>query len=405
MSLPSSSDVVIIGAGAAGLMCALTAGQRGRRVLVLDHGKRPGRKILLSGGGRCNYTNMYTEPANYLSSNEHYCKSALSRFSQWDFQSMVDKHGIGWHEKTLGQLFCDNSARDIVDMLLAECDQAGVTIVNGVKVNEVTTNRVEVDEVDTQDESFLVSTSVGSVTAESLVVATGGLSFPTMGSTDFGHRVAKQFGHSIVPTRPALVPFTLSQDDLKRFTGLSGISTEVIVGCSGVSFREALLFTHKGLSGPAILQISSYWNRGDEVTINWLPDIDVAEWLQNQRLARPKASLATILSEHLPKRLALMLAEWIGETAEASQWRRESMDRMVQMLSDSRLVPSGTEGYKKAEVTIGGVSTDKLSSKTMVSRLQANLYFIGEVVDVTGHLGGFNFQWAWASGHCAGLYA
>ncbi len=405
MSLPSSSDVVIIGAGAAGLMCALTAGQRGRRVLVLDYGKRSGRKILLSGGGRCNYTNIYTESANYLSSNEHYCKSALSRFSQWDFQSMVDKHGIAWHEKTLGQLFCDNSARDIVDMLLTECDQAGVTIVNDVKVNEVTINRVEVDEVDTQKESFLVSTTAGSVTAESLVVATGGLSFPTMGSTDFGHRLAKQFGHSIVPTRPALVPFTLSQEDLKRFTGLSGISTEVIVSCNGVSFREALLFTHKGLSGPAILQISSYWNRGDEITINWLPDIDVAEWLQNQRLARPKASLATILSEHLPKRLAVMLAEWIGETAEASQWRRESMDRMVQMLSDSRLVPSGTEGYKKAEVTIGGVSTDKLSSKTMASRLQANLYFIGEVVDVTGHLGGFNFQWAWASGHCAGLYA
>ncbi|MCL6268345.1 NAD(P)/FAD-dependent oxidoreductase [Sansalvadorimonas sp. 2012CJ34-2] len=395
MSLPPQSDVVIIGAGAAGLMCALTAGQRGRRVLVLDHGKRPGRKILLSGGGRCNYTNMYAEPANYLSSNKHYCKSALSRFTQWDFQAMVDKHGIAWHEKTLGQLFCDNTAKDIVDMLLAECDQAGVTICN----------RVEIGEIEALESgSYQIQTSEGAVTAESLVVATGGLSFPTMGSTDFGYRVAKQFGHNIVPSRPALVPFTLPQELMKRFADLPGISTEVIASCNNASFREALLFTHKGLSGPAILQVSSYWQKGNEITINWLPDIDVEEWLKSQRDARPKASLATLLTEHLPKRLATVFAEWIGEKGEACQWRRESMDKMISMLSDCRITPNGTEGYKKAEVTMGGVNTDQLSSKTMGSRLQDNLYFIGEVVDVTGHLGGFNFQWAWASGHCAGLF-
>ena len=394
--LPENSDVVIIGAGAAGLMCALTAGQRGRKVLVLDHGKRPGRKILLSGGGRCNYTNMYTEATNYLSANTHYCKSALSRFSQWDFQALVDKHGIAWHEKTLGQLFCDNSSKDILDMLLAECDLPDVTIENKVEIQSIATQG---------NGQFVMTTSHGTVTAESLVIATGGLSFPTMGSTDFGYRLAKQFGHEIVPVRPALVPFTLDPKELTIFEGLSGISTDVVASCNGQSFREALLFTHKGLSGPSILQVSSYWQPGDEIEINWLPDVDVPQWLEEQKAARPKASLTTILCEHLPKRLASSLAAWIGEEKEASQWRRESMRRMEQILTECRIKPSGTEGYKKAEVTIGGVNTNQLSSKTMASRLQDNLYFIGEVVDVTGHLGGFNFQWAWASGHCAGLFA
>ncbi|MTI13038.1 BaiN/RdsA family NAD(P)/FAD-dependent oxidoreductase [Sansalvadorimonas verongulae] len=395
-SLPESTDVVVIGAGAAGLMCALTAGQRGRRVLVLDHGKRPGRKILLSGGGRCNYTNMYTEAANYLSANQHYCKSALSRFSQWDFQALVDKHGIAWHEKTLGQLFCDNSSREILDMLLTECDLPTVSI----------HTKVDIQSVDTLDSGlFTIATSQGSVKTESLVIATGGLSFPTMGSTDLGYRIAKQFGHEIVPVRPALVPFTLDLKELKTFDGLSGISTDVVASCNGHSFREALLFTHKGLSGPSILQVSSYWQKGDEVEINWLPDVDVPQWLEEQKAARPKASLTTILCEHLPKRLASALAQLIGEEKEASQWRRESMQRMEQVLTAYCLKPSGTEGYKKAEVTIGGVNTNQLSSKTMASRQQDNLYFIGEVVDVTGHLGGFNFQWAWASGHCSGLFA
>ncbi|CAM3473342.1 NAD(P)/FAD-dependent oxidoreductase [Parendozoicomonas haliclonae] len=395
MSLPKSCDVVIIGAGAAGLMCALTAGQRGRDVLVLDHGKRPGRKILLSGGGRCNYTNMWAEASNYLSQNKHYCKSALSRFTQWDFQAMVDKHGIAWHEKTLGQLFCDNSSKDILDMLLAECNQPNINI----------TSKVEISEVASRDEGgFTITTSMGTVQAQSLVIATGGLSFPTMGSTDFGYRIAKQFGHSIVATRPALVPFTLGKDDMARFANLSGISTEVIASCNGASFREALLFTHKGLSGPSILQVSSYWNHGDAITINWLPHINVEEWLQEQRTARPRAFLTSILAEHLPKRLATALADWIGEKGEASQWRKESVQNIITMLSECRLVPNGTEGYKKAEVTIGGVNTDELSSKTMASQKQDGLYFIGEVVDVTGWLGGFNFQWAWASGHCAGLF-
>ncbi len=396
MSLPKRCDVVIIGAGAAGLMCALTAGQRGRSVLVLDHGKRPGRKILLSGGGRCNYTNMYTEAANYLSENKHFCKSALSRFSQWDFQGLVDKHGIDWHEKTLGQLFCNNSSKDILDMLLKECDQPTITIAHNVGIEGVQGKN---------DNEFTITTSLGTVEAESLVIATGGLSFPTMGSTDFGFKVARQFGHAIVPLRPALVPFTLSKEDLARFVDLSGISTEVIAECNGASFREALLFTHKGLSGPAILQVSSYWNLGDHITINWLPAIDVAEWLQEQRTARPRAFLTSILCEHLPKRLASILAEWIGEKGEASQWRKESIDRIINILTECRITPNGTEGYKKAEVTIGGVNTNELSSKTMASQKQDGLYFIGEVVDVTGHLGGFNFQWAWASGHCAGLFA
>ena len=393
--LPENSDVVIIGAGAAGLMCALTAGQRGRKVLVLDHGKRPGRKILLSGGGRCNYTNMYTEASNYLSANPHYCKSALSRFSQWDFQALVDKHGIDWHEKTLGQLFCDNSSKDILDMLLAECDLPDVTLENKVEIKSVAV---------LDNGQFVIATNQGTVKSESLVIATGGLSFPTMGSTDFGYRIARQFGHEVVSVRPALVPFTLDPKELALFEGLSGISTDVIASCNSQSFREALLFTHKGLSGPSILQVSSYWQPGDEVEINWLPDVDVPQWLEEQKAARPKASLTTILCEHLPKRLASSLAALIGEEKETSQWRRESMQRMEQILTEYRIKPSGTEGYKKAEVTIGGVNTDQLSSKTMASRHQENLYFIGEVVDVTGHLGGFNFQWAWASGHCAGLF-
>ena len=393
--LPNSCDVVIIGAGAAGLMCALTAGERGRRVVVLDHGKKPGRKILLSGGGRCNYTNMYTEPGNYLSQNQHFCKSALSRFTQWDFQALVDKHGVAWHEKTLGQLFCDNSSKDILNLLLEECDRPEITIVTKADVQKVKND---------ESAGFTVNTSEGTFTAESLVIATGGLSFPTMGSTDFGYRIARQYDHTIVPVRPALVPFTLDPKELKIFDGLSGISTEVVAECNGTSFREALLFTHKGLSGPSILQVSSYWRPGDEITINWLPDVNVPEWLEEQKTARPRASLTTILCEHLPKRLATSLAAWIGEEKEASQWRRESMQRMEKILTECRIKPSGTEGYKKAEVTIGGVNTDELSSKTMASRQQDNLYFIGEVVDVTGWLGGYNFQWAWASGHCAGLF-
>ncbi len=397
MSLPESCDVVIIGAGAAGLMCALTAGQRGRHVVVLDHGKRPGRKILLSGGGRCNYTNMYTEAGNYLSENPHFCKSALSRFSQWDFQAMIDKHGIAWHEKTLGQLFCDHSAKDIVDMLLHECDQPSIQIHNKTAIESV-------DAPTNGAGNFTVHTSAGTIQAHSLVIATGGLSFPTMGSTDFGLRLARQFGHTIVPTRPALVPLTLNKEDMIRFQDLPGLSTEVSVSCNGHHFREAILFTHKGLSGPATLQISSYWQPGATISINWLPHIDAEAWLQEQRQARPRASLATILSEHLPKRLATVLAERANEHGEASQWRKESIHTILEILTDCRLLPSGTEGYKKAEVTIGGVNTNELSSKTMASEKQERLFFIGEVVDVTGHLGGFNFQWAWASGHCAGLF-
>ena len=394
-------DVVIIGAGASGLMCALTAGERGRKVLVIDHANKMGKKILISGGGRCNYTNMYAEPANYLSTNPHFCKSALARYTQWDFQALVDKHNIPWHEKTLGQLFCDNQSRDIVSLLVEECRQMGVAI----------RLKTTLEHLKTREQGFVLQTSLGEIIAESVVVATGGLSFPTMGATGMGYELAEQFDHHLVERRPALVPFTMAKPWLKHFAELSGVSADVTASCNGQSFRENLLITHRGVSGPAILQVSSYWKQNDKITINWLPGRDIEGWLQEAFEERPKAAFRSILSEPLTKRLAQALCEF-GEIKSLTdnghkvmnQFSAKDMQQLAELLEVWELIPSGTEGYKKAEVTLGGVATDHISSKTFESQKQSGLYFVGEVLDVTGHLGGFNFQWAWASGYCAGLY-
>ena len=394
-------DVVIIGAGASGLMCALTAGERGRKVLVIDHANKIGKKILISGGGRCNYTNMYAEPANYLSTNPHFCKSALARYTQWDFQALVDKHNIPWHEKTLGQLFCDNQSRDIVDLLVEECRQMGVAI----------RLKATLEHLKVQEQGFALQTSLGEITAGSVVVATGGLSFPTMGATGIGYELAEQFGHHLVERHPALVPITMPKSWLKHFVELSGVSADVIATCNGQSFRENLLITHRGVSGPAILQVSSYWKQNDKITINWLPGRDIEGWLREAFEERPKAAFRSILSEPLTKRLAQALCEY-GEIKSLTdngqkvmnQFSAKDIEQLAELLENWELMPSGTEGYKKAEVTLGGVATDHISSKTFESQKQSGLYFVGEVLDVTGHLGGFNFQWAWASGYCAGLY-
>ena len=401
--LPSMQyDVVIIGAGAAGLMCALTAGGRDRQVLVIDHANKIGKKILISGGGRCNYTNMYAEPANYLSSNPHFCKSALARFTQWDFQALVDKHQIPWHEKTLGQLFCNEQSSDIVTMLVAECTQAGIAIRLKTSLNHVQPD----------SEGFLLDTTLGDIRCTSLVVATGGLSFPTMGATGFGYQLAEQFGHQLVPRLPALVPFTMDKQWLAHFIELSGVSADVIASCNGQSFRENLLFTHRGLSGPAILQISSYWRPGNKVSINWLPGVAISDWLSDLKVVKPKAEIRSLLAERLTRRLATALCTFNDLQTLTDSGRKPinqlsatELQRLADYLASWMVIPAGTEGYKKAEVTLGGVATDRISSKTFESQHQRGLCFIGEVLDVTGHLGGYNFQWAWASGHCAGLYA
>ena len=398
-------DVIIIGAGAAGLMCALTAGQRGRKVLILDHANKIGKKILISGGGRCNFTNLYTEPANYLSENRHFCISALRRYTQWDFQALVNKYGIAWHEKTLGQLFCDNRSGDIVNMLVAECRDADVTI-------RLKTQLEKIKPV-TNGETcrYRITSSLGEFTCQSLVIATGGLSFPTMGATGLGYDIGCQFGHQLVARRPGLVPFTLPATWLRRFGDLAGGSAEVVASCGNQSFREKLLFTHRGVSGPAILQISSYWQEGETVLINWLPGVEIEAWLRAMQQERPKAETRTVLSEYLTRRLALALCE-NGNLAHLTdkghkpinQYTDAEVKGLAESLENWALTPTGTEGYKKAEVTLGGVSTDEVSSKTLESQRQPGLFFVGEVLDVTGHLGGFNFQWAWASGHCAGQY-
>jgi len=395
-------DAVIIGAGASGLMCALTAGGRGRKVLVIDHASKIGKKILISGGGRCNYTNMYAGPANYLSANPHFCKSALARFTQWDFQALVDKHQIPWHEKTLGQLFCSQRSSDIVEMLVEECREVGIAIRLKTVLNQVTALE--------STEGFLLDTTLGGIRCTSLVVATGGLSFPTMGATGLGYQLAEQFGHNLMPRVPALVPFTMDKQWLAHFIELSGVSADVIASCNGQSFRENLLFTHRGLSGPAILQISSYWRAGSKVAINWLPDMAIANWLHDLRAAKSRAEIRSLLADQLTRRLATALCSY-GELQKLTdsgrkpinQFSTAELERLAEQLACWVFMPAGTEGYKKAEVTLGGVATDRISSKTFESQCQDGLYFVGEVLDVTGHLGGFNFQWAWASGHCAGL--
>lgn len=386
-------DVIIIGAGAAGLFCAAQAGARGRSVEVLDHAKKVGRKILMSGGGRCNFTNMYASPENFLSNNPHFCKSALSRYTQWDFIGLVAEHGIAYHEKTLGQLFCDDSAKDIVDLLLNECSKAGVTI----------TTRCEILTVERGEGGYLLSTSNGDYSCESLVIATGGLSMPKLGATPFGYKVAEQFGLNVLPTRAALVPFTLHDKDKETLAELSGIATDVYATCNGTTFKEAMLFTHRGLSGPAMLQVSSYWEAGDTLSINMLPNNDAHEFINNAREATPDALLATCLSKVFPKRLVQSFIEYNDwRNVPVKQLSHGECDAIANTLENWQIKPNGTEGYRTAEVTIGGVDTNELSSKTMMAKNVDGLFFIGEVVDVTGWLGGFNFQWAWSSGWAAG---
>lgn len=382
-------DVIIIGAGAAGLFCAAQAGQRGRRVLLLDNGKKPGRKILMSGGGRCNFTNLYTEPAAYLSHNLHFCKSALARYTQWDFIDLVNRHGIAWHEKTLGQLFCDDSAQQIVDLLLAECDKGNVTL----------RLRSEVLSVARDESGYTLQLNGSTVQAEKLVIASGGLSMPGLGATPFGYKIAEQFGLSVFPTRAALVPFTLHKPLLEQLQTLSGVALETTIDAQdGTRFKEAMLFTHRGLSGPAVLQISSYWLPGEFVTIDLSPATPLEAFLTAQREAHPNLSLKNSLAKILPKRLVEVLqALKVVPDITLKQLNSKQQTELAQTLHAWRIQPNGTEGYRTAEVTLGGVDTTQLSSKTMEARAVPGLYFIGEVADVTGWLGGYNFQWAWSS--------
>ncbi|HVI59969.1 MAG TPA: NAD(P)/FAD-dependent oxidoreductase [Luteimonas sp.] len=389
-------DVAIVGAGAAGLMCALTAGRRGRRVLVVEHANKVGKKILMSGGGRCNFTNTGAGPGNFLSTNPHYCKSALARYTPADFIAMVERHGIAYHEKELGQLFCDESSKQIVRMLLDECEAAGVRIEVGCAVEDVRQR---------EGGGFALRTARGPVSAGSLVVASGGLSIPSMGASGYGYQLARQFGHEVLPTRAGLVPLTLSGSHLERLQDLSGVSLPVEASCNGQAFRNFMLVTHRGLSGPSILQVSSYWQPGDALRLDLLPGLDAEAFLRQQRQARPAAELRTVLSDALPKRFAQRLCEaWLDSRPMRQHGDRDLRDIAAQ-LHDWPVTPSGTEGYRTAEVTLGGVDTRGLSSATMASRHVPGLYFIGEVVDVTGWLGGYNFQWAWASGHAAGEVA
>lgn len=386
---PNSYDTIVLGAGAAGLMCAAVAGQRGRRVLLLEGASEPGKKILISGGGRCNFTNVDTAPERYISRNPHFAKSALSRYAPGDFIALVDRYGIAWHEKTLGQLFCDGSAKQIVAMLLEECRKGGVELNCDAAISEVA--RIE--------DGFRVRSSAGIATAPALVIATGGPSIPKMGATGFAYELARQFGLKVVEPRPALVPLTLSGEDL-LFRELSGVAAPVIARCGAAAFREAALFTHRGLSGPAILQVSSYWRRGDEVGIDFLPDRS-AGWLVEAKRQRPRASLRAILGEALPDRLALTLAQKLGYGGELGGLKDVQATALEARLADWRFTPNGSEGLAKAEVTVGGIDTAELSSKTMEAKRVPGLYAIGEAVDVTGWLGGYNFQWAWASGWAA----
>ncbi|HBI9587341.1 TPA: NAD(P)/FAD-dependent oxidoreductase [Escherichia coli] len=382
-------DAIIIGAGAAGMFCSALAGQAGRRVLLIDNGKKPGRKILMSGGGRCNFTNLYVGPGAYLSQNPHFCKSALARFTQWDFIDLVNKHGIAWHEKTLGQLFCDDSAQQIVDMLVDECEKGNVAF----------RLRSEVLSVAKDDTGFTLELNGMTVGCEKLVIATGGLSMPGLGASPFGYKIAEQFGLNVLPTRAGLVPFTLHKPLLEELQVLAGVAVpSVITAENGTVFRENLLFTHRGLSGPAVLQISSYWQPGEFVSINLLPDVDLETFLNEQRNAHPNQSLKNTLAVHLPKRLVERLQQ-LGQIPDVSlkQLNVRDQQTLISTLTDWRVQPNGTEGYRTAEVTLGGVDTNELSSRTMEARKVPGLYFIGEVMDVTGWLGGYNFQWTWSS--------
>ncbi|KLK94623.1 membrane protein [Microvirga vignae] len=385
-------DVVVIGAGAAGMMCAAEAGKRGRSVLILDHADKPGEKIRISGGGRCNFTNLNASPANYISQNPSFCISALRRYTQRDFIALVERYGIAYHEKTLGQLFCDGSSRQIVDLLLNEMKQAGVEL----------RLQASATQVERTNEGFHLQLSNGVVQCRSLVVATGGKSIPKMGATSFGYDLARQFGLNIVETRPALVPLTLEPTMLERLGSLSGVSVDAVVACGKTRFSEAMLFTHRGLSGPSILQISSYWREGSEIVVSMLPGINLFEELRSVRSQNGRQALQTALSAFLPKRLAQLIAETEKGPANLADYSDKHLRRIDEAVNQWRFRPAGSEGYRTAEVTLGGVDTRELDSRTMEVKSVPGLYMIGEVVDVTGWLGGYNFQWAWSSGWCAG---
>lgn len=387
-------DVIVLGAGAAGLMCAIEAGKRGRKTLVLDHSAKPAEKIRISGGGRCNFTNLHTSPANFLGENPRFCVSALKRYTQHDFIGLVDSHRIPWHEKTLGQLFCDTSANDIIAMLLRECERANVKVQLSTKIGDI----------NKPDERFSVATDKGALRCASLVVATGGPSIPKMGATGFGYDVAKRFGLPVVPPRAALVPLTFDDALKQRTSELAGIAVDAIVSYGKIKFREGMLFTHRGLSGPSILQISSYWREGHDIAVNMLPDQQLLSLLKTARTTSPRQDLRTCLSDILPKRLAAFLSEQHKLQGRLADQSDKVFTRAAEAVHNWRVKPIGTEGYRTAEVTLGGVDTTRLSSKTMEAKDVPGLFFIGEVVDITGHLGGFNFQWAWSSGHAAGQH-
>ena len=393
-------DVVIIGAGAAGLMCAAVAGARGRRVLLLDSANKVGKKILMSGGGRCNFTNMHSTSDNFISANPHFAKSALSRYTPWDFIALVEKHGVPYHEKKLGQLFCDRSSKDIVRLLLDECDAVGVQVLTHSPASNIQLG-APLSQAASRSPHRL-QTPRFSVSCESLVIASGGYSIPTLGSTGFGFDFARSLGIPVLPTRAGLVPVTLEPKQLRKLQGLAGVSVDTVTAASGAAFRENILFTHKGLSGPAILQASSYWQPGEALEIDLFPGLDLAEHIHTMQHQRPKLELKNLLGEQLTKRVAQRWCDLWLESKPLEQLGKDDIQRVVSTCKPWKVWPAGTEGYRTAEVTLGGVDTNALSSKTMEARNHPGLYFIGEVVDVTGHLGGHNFQWAWASGQAAG---
>ncbi|MDB3886284.1 NAD(P)/FAD-dependent oxidoreductase [Candidatus Pelagibacter sp.] len=388
-------DVIIIGAGAAGMMSAIEAGKRGRKVLLVDHYKKIGEKIRISGGGRCNFTNTNTNPNKFLSQNPKFVRSALSQYTQNDFINLINKYEIKFHEKKLGQLFCDHSAQQIVEMLLKECELANATVLKEFIIKNV----------DKDNDQYLVSTETDKYSSESLIIATGGLSVPKIGATSFGYEIAKKFDHNIIETLPALVPLTFSEKILEMCKELTGLSVEAIVSFNKVLFQEGMLFTHRGLSGPSILQISSYWKQGDNIKVNLSPKINVYQLLEEKRKLNPKLDILNIVSEILPKRLAQIICNENNVTGNISELSNKILKQLSENINSWLINPTGSEGYRTAEVTLGGVNTKELSSKTMMSNKHKNLFFIGEVVDVTGHLGGYNFQWAWSSGYVAGQYA
>ncbi len=388
-------DIAIIGAGAAGMMAAAVAGQRGRSVWLADHRQSPGEKIRISGGGRCNFTNIFTSPENFLSSNPHFCKSALAQYTQYDFIDLVERHGIAYHEKKLGQLFCDHSAKDIIAMLTTECQDAGVDLALGTTVTSI----------EKSAHGWTVISDQGDVHAASLIIATGGLSIPKIGASSFGYDIAKQFGHRIIPTRAGLVPLTFDDDLLDHCRDLAGVSVDARVAANDTGFSEGLLFTHRGLSGPSILQVSSYWQEGEAIAVNLHQSGDLSTALKTAKKTNPKQDCANAMAKILPKRLAQKITDEMAITTTLAETADRQIDALSERVENWQITPSGTEGYRTAEVTLGGVDPNEISSKTMESRLHQGLYFIGEVVDVTGHLGGYNFQWAWSSGYVAGQNA